>query len=163
LGVIAIVCGSNPNENCPLLKFILHLVAAIAYGNTVIIVPDSKAPLPALDLYEIFDTSDMPGGVVNILTGDKQHLTKYLCEHQQINAVWYMNDFENKALSANELSAQRFIRYTSGFSLKQSWLINGLVFDKNGNFLSRSYLNELKWRSVQSKYISVPMGTIFAN
>jgi aldehyde dehydrogenase (NAD+) len=62
LGVIAIVCGHGQKDNHPLLSFVLHLTSAIAFGNSVIIVPDEKFPLPALDLYEIFDTSDMPGG-----------------------------------------------------------------------------------------------------
>lgn len=163
MGVIAIICGSNSNQNFPLLKFILHLVAAIAYGNTVIIVPDIKSPFPAVDLYEIFDTSDMPGGVVNILTGDKHHLTKYLCEHQQLNSIWYMADVVNEKLSDTEIDALRFIRYTSSFSLKQSWPITNILFDESDMSVSRSYLNELKLHSIQSKYVNIPMGTIFAN
>jgi aldehyde dehydrogenase (NAD+) len=161
--VIAIICGSNPNQNFPFFKFILHLVAAIAYGNTVIIVPDVKSPFPAVDLYEIFDTSDMPGGVVNILTGDKHHLTKYLCEHQQISSIWYMTDIVNEELTETEVDALSFIKYTSSYSLKQSWSITNLSFDENNKSISRSYLNELKLHSIQSKLINVPMGTIYAN
>ena len=103
----------------------------------------------------------MPGGVVNILTGDKHHLTKYLCEHQQLNALWYMSDLENMLVAKGEINAQRFIKYTSSFNLKQNWLITSLPIDDK--FILASYLDELKWRSIQSKYITIPMGTIFAN
>lgn len=165
IGTIAIVCGSDSNDTNPLLTFILHLVSAIAYGNTVIMVPDEKTPIPALDLYEIFDTSDMPGGVVNILTGNKHHLTKYLCEHQQLSAIWYMNDVENGGgISNEELNAQKFVRYTSNFSLKQNWLISSKIqLDDGVVGISKNYLHELYLHSTQPKHIHIPMGTIFAN
>ncbi len=72
IGCIAIVCGHNEVDPNPLLSFVLHLFGAIAYGNTVVIVPDEKCPTLALDLIEVFETSDMPGGVVNILSGSKK-------------------------------------------------------------------------------------------
>ena len=135
------------------------MIGAIAHGNTVVMVPDEKAPIPALDLYEIFDTSDMPGGVVNILTGNKQHLTKYLCEHQQINAIWYMSDDDS---TQSELVAQQFIKYTCNYNLKQCWLISPHL-PAEEKFLCKNYSNEIYSHASQSKYIQIPMGTIFAN
>ncbi len=71
LGCISIICGHNESDPNPLLTFIAHLFGAISHGNTVVIVPDEKCPTLALDLIEIFETSDMPDGVVNILSGSQ--------------------------------------------------------------------------------------------
>jgi aldehyde dehydrogenase (NAD+) len=167
LGSIAILCGhtDSTNKNSPLLQFVLHLVAAISYGNSVIIVPDERFPLPALDLYEIFDTSDMPGGVVNILTGNKQHLAKYLSEHQQVSAVWYLynvND-EQKLVEEQERFALQFLGYTSSFSLKRNWFMASSLISNTELLFNSGYLNELELNSTQSKFVYVPIGTIFAN
>merc|ERR1712228_535676 len=48
--------------------------------------------------YQVFDTSDLPGGVVNILTGDRDHVTKYLAEHQNLDAMWYFGSPEGSNL-----------------------------------------------------------------
>ncbi len=157
LGCIAIICDSKSNH--PLLSFILHLISAIAYGNTVIIVPDERMPLPALDIYEIFEASDMPDGVINILSGNKHHLTKYLCEHQQVKSIWYL--YDESALES-ELNSLRFIKHASNFSLKQTWLVSSQI-PVNSDNVSRSYINELAFESTQAKFIHVPIGTIFAN
>ena len=85
VGPIGIAC---PNEY-PLLGFVSLFAPAIVRGNTMIIVPSETAPLAALDLYQVFETSDLPAGVVNIVSGHKDHLTKYLSEHQDIEAMWY--------------------------------------------------------------------------
>lgn len=47
----------------------------------------------------MFDTSDLPGGVVNILSGGRDHLTKYLSEHQDVNAMWYFGSAEVRRFS----------------------------------------------------------------
>lgn len=143
--------------------FILHLIGAIAHGNTVVIVPDEQFPIPCLDLYEIFDTSDMPTGVVNILTGSKQHLTKHLCEHQQVSALWYLSDLDAKGVSvAEEKEALQFIKHTSAFSMKKNWAIpNSPLMSQN--MIKQVYFEEIKYNSTQSKIIHCPMGTIFAN
>ena len=78
VGTLAIAC---PNE-FPLLGFVSLFAPAVIRGNTVVIIPSETHPLSATDLYQVFDTSDLPGGVVNIVTGNKDHLTKYLVEHQ---------------------------------------------------------------------------------
>jgi aldehyde dehydrogenase (NAD+) len=144
---------------------VAHLVGAIAHGNTVVIVPDESMPLPALDLYEIFDTSDMPPGVVNILTGNKHHLTRHLCEHQNLNALWYLYDVnEKKEIKSEEILSLQFIRYTSNFNLKRTWFTaNVPQLNQDNSSLNRAYLNEIGLNATQSKLIHVPMGTIFAN
>lgn len=167
LGVVAIVCGHNSVDSTPLLSTILHMSAAIAHGNSVIIVPDEKFPTLALDLIEILETSDLPAGVVNILSGNKHHLAKHLCEHQQVNAIWYINDqtkttIEGREVSSIELEAQQFIRFTSNFSYKQNWLISTPI-DYNQQGFDRAYLRQLHDNSTQNKYVHIPMGIIFAN
>ena len=78
VGVIGVACP----DKFPLLGFVSLFAPAVIRGNTIVIIPSEKYPLSATDLYQVFDTSDLPGGVVNIVTGDKDHLTKFLTEHQ---------------------------------------------------------------------------------
>ena len=78
VGTLGIAC---PDE-FPLLGFVSLFAPAVIRGNTIVIIPSETYPLSATDLYQVFDTSDLPGGVVNIVTGSKDHLTKYLVEHQ---------------------------------------------------------------------------------
>ena len=84
-GNVGIIC---PDES-PLLAFVSLVMPAIAMGNRVIIVPSARYPLAATDFYQVLDTSDVPGGVVNIVTGDRAELAKTLAEHDDIDALWY--------------------------------------------------------------------------
>lgn len=65
VGVIGIACP----DDFPLLGFVSLFAPAVARSNSVVVVPSQKYPLLALDMYQVFDTSDLPGGVLNILTG----------------------------------------------------------------------------------------------
>jgi aldehyde dehydrogenase (NAD+) len=104
-GVMGIVC---PTE-APLLAFISLVMPAIAMGNCVVAVPSASHPLSATDLYSVLDTSDVPGGVVNIVTGEANALVKTLAEHDGVDAVWYVGDTDGaaqvEALSAGNLKA----------------------------------------------------------
>ena len=82
LGVAGVIC---PDE-APLLAFISLLAPLIAMGNRVIAVPSERHPLAATDFYSVLETSDVPAGVVNIVTGDRQSLTKTLAEHDDVDA-----------------------------------------------------------------------------
>jgi aldehyde dehydrogenase (NAD+) len=84
IGTIGILC---PTE-APLLGFLSAVMPAIAVGNTVIAVPSEIYPLIIGDLYQIFETSDLPAGVVNIVTGRPAELLKTLAEHDDIDALW---------------------------------------------------------------------------
>ena len=90
VGVIGIACP----DASPLLAFVSLVAPAISRGNTVVCIPSSLYPLSATDLYQVFDTSDLPAGVVNIVTGDRDHLTKTLVEHDDVDSVWYFGDAE---------------------------------------------------------------------
>ncbi|KAB0402098.1 hypothetical protein E2I00_012645, partial [Balaenoptera physalus] len=84
LGVLAIVCP----EEWPLLAFVSLLAPALAHGNTVVLVPSGACPIPALEVCQDMATL-LPGGLVNVVTGDRDHLTRCLALHQDIQALWY--------------------------------------------------------------------------
>ena len=85
VGVLGIVC---PDE-APLLGFISTVIPAITMGNKVVVVPSEKAPLSATDFYQILETSDVPGGTINIVTGAKDELTEVLAKHDDVDGIWY--------------------------------------------------------------------------
>jgi aldehyde dehydrogenase (NAD+) len=95
IGIIGIIC---PNE-VPLLGFLSLVMPALAVGNTIIAVPSETYPLITGDLYQLFDTSDMPAGAVNIVTGSASQLLKTLGEHDNDDAVWSFAD-EASAVAA---------------------------------------------------------------
>ena len=82
-GVVVIVC---PDE-APLLALVSLVAPVILAGNTAIALPSMKSPLPALTFAEIIATSDLPGGVVNILAGDRAELAPHFASHMDINAI----------------------------------------------------------------------------
>jgi len=147
VGVIGITC---PDES-PLLSFVSLLAPAIVRGNVVIIVPSERFPLPALDLYQVFETSDLPGGVVNILTGNSDHITKYLVEHQEINAAWYFRSAEGS----------KFVEYVSAENLKRTFVSYGEPRDWTDTEQGQG--EEFLYQAVQCKNIWIPMGDVFAN
>ena len=85
IGVIGIVCP----ERHPLLAFLTLLGAALARGNTTVIIPSQRHPLPALDAYQLLDTSDLPPGAVNIVSGPRAALRDVLADHDDVDALWY--------------------------------------------------------------------------
>jgi aldehyde dehydrogenase (NAD+) len=58
-------------------------------GNTTIVIPSPEYPLAATDFYSVLETSDVPDGVINIVTGDREGLSKVLAEHDDVEAMWY--------------------------------------------------------------------------
>jgi aldehyde dehydrogenase (NAD+) len=94
IGVVGQVCP----EEFPLLGFISLVAPAIAMGNTVVAVPSQAYPLAATDFYSVLETSDLPAGVVNIVTGDRHTLAKTLAEHDDVDAMWYFGTQEGVKL-----------------------------------------------------------------
>ncbi len=115
VGSIGIIC---PNE-VPLLGFLSLVMPALACGNTVIAVPSETYPLIAGDLYQLFDTSDLPGGTVNIVAGPTSQLLKTLAEHDDVDAIWSF---------ADEASAAAAKAYSVG-NLKQVFTNEGRAID----------------------------------
>ncbi|MDX2141478.1 MAG: aldehyde dehydrogenase family protein [Chloroflexota bacterium] len=116
IGVIGIAC---PDEY-PLLGFVSLVAPAIARGNTVIALPSQAHPLSATDFYQVLETSDVPAGVVNIVTGDREHLTKTLVEHDDVDALWYFGSAEGSA-KVEELSAHNMKRTFVGYGIAVDW------------------------------------------
>jgi aldehyde dehydrogenase (NAD+) len=85
IGVVGIAC---PDE-APLLGFVSLMAPAVAMGNTVVVIPSEKHPLSATDFYQVLETSDLPPGVVNIVTGKRDALSKTLAGHDDVDAIWY--------------------------------------------------------------------------
>jgi aldehyde dehydrogenase (NAD+) len=99
IGTVAIIC---PRE-APLLGFLSLVMPVIAMGNTAIVVPSETYPLIAGDLYQLFDTSDLPGGAVNIVTGYASQLLRVLAEHDDVDTIWCFGD-EARAAEAKSFS-----------------------------------------------------------
>jgi aldehyde dehydrogenase (NAD+) len=112
LGVIGIIC---PTE-APLLGLISLAAPAIALGNRVVVVPSEAHPLSATDLYQVLDTSDLPGGVLNIVTGSADELARTLASHFDVDAVWRHDGSLEGCAEVERLSAE---------SLKRTWVGGG--------------------------------------
>jgi aldehyde dehydrogenase (NAD+) len=93
VGTVGIVCPADR----PLLGFLSLVMPAIAMGNTVVAIPSEAYPLIIGDLYQVFETSDLPGGVVNMVSGRCAELINVLAEHDDVDAIW---SFAGEASSA---------------------------------------------------------------
>ena len=107
VGVIGIVAPEAP----AFLPFVTLMAAAIATGNTAVMIPSETGALLATDLYQVLDTSDVPGGVVNIVTGDRMKLGLDLAKHDAVDALW---SFGPRAM------AEAYEKASTG-NLKQTW------------------------------------------
>jgi acyl-CoA reductase-like NAD-dependent aldehyde dehydrogenase len=82
-GVVGIVAPAG----APLLGLVSRVAPAIVSGNTVVAIASEPAPLPAVSLAEALATSDVPGGVINLLTGRPSELVPWLADHMDVNAI----------------------------------------------------------------------------
>ena len=142
VGVMGIIC---PEEN-PLLGFISTVIPAIAMGNRVVVVPSEKHPLSATDFYQILETSDVPAGTVNIVTGPKEELAGDLAKHYNVEGIWY---FGTKEGSKN-------IELLATDSMKRSWV----NFGKYRNWLNTAHGEgqEFLRHATEIKNIWIPYG-----
>jgi aldehyde dehydrogenase (NAD+) len=115
IGTVGIIC---PRE-APLLGFLSLVLPALAMGNRVVAVPSESYPLITSDFYQLFDTSDLPGGALNIVTGYVSQLLKPLSEHDDVAAIWCFSD-EANASAAKAMSVG---------NLKQVWTNEGRAID----------------------------------
>ncbi len=81
-GVVGVLAPDSP-----LLGFVSVVAPAIVSGNTVVVVASEPSPLAAITFAEVLATSDLPGGVVNVLTGQRGELAPWLASHQDVNAL----------------------------------------------------------------------------
>jgi aldehyde dehydrogenase (NAD+) len=138
VGVIAALC---PDE-APLLGLVSLMAPAIAMGNTVILAASDPFPLSATDFYQVLETSDLPGGVVNILTGAHADLAKPLAGHMDVDAIW----------SFSTISAALIEKESAG-NLKRTWVANGQARD-----WSLAEGREFLARAIEVKTVWVPYG-----
>ena len=112
-GVVGVVAP----ETSSLLGLVSRLAPPLVGGNAVVVITSERRPLPAITLTEVLATSDVPGGVVNVLTGIKQELVPVLAAHEDVDTidVWGVADAERRAveLSAAE-NVKRIVRRPAG-------------------------------------------------
>jgi aldehyde dehydrogenase (NAD+) len=142
IGVLGIVCP----DAWPLLGLVSTVLPAIAMGNTVVAIPCTSAPLPATDFYQVLDTSDLPGGVVNIVTGLREELTAVLAAHDDVDGVWYFGGAEGSA-EVERLSAG---------NMKRTWVDHGR--DRDWADPRQAAGEEFLEQATQVKNIWVPYG-----
>jgi aldehyde dehydrogenase (NAD+) len=141
LGVIGIVC---PDE-APLLGFVSLVAPALALGNRVVVVPSETCPLMATDFYQVVETSDVPGGALNIVTGDARSLAQTLAQHDDVDALWCFHGASLSAMAERESTG----------NLKRTFVDQGRVFDWHD--AASEGLPFLR-QAVQVKNIWVPYG-----
>jgi len=142
IGTVGVIC---PRE-APLLGFLSLAMPLLAVGNTVIAIPSEAYPLITAELYQLFDTSDLPGGAINIVTGYSSQLLKVLAEHDDVDAIWCFGD-EASATAAKAMSTG---------NLKQVWTNEGREIDWfDSDFAEGRWFLE---HATQVKNIWVPYG-----
>jgi len=118
LGVIGIVCPEEP----PLLGFLAAVLPAVAMGNTVVAVPSERWPLMATDLYQVMDTSDLPPGVLNLVTGPSQELADVLAAHDDVDGIWYWGGHPRGEAAVERLAAGNMKRTFCDHGWLRDWL-----------------------------------------
>jgi aldehyde dehydrogenase (NAD+) len=139
VGSIGVLC---PDE-APLLGLISTMAPAIAMGNRVVLAASEAFPLVATDLYQVLETSDLPAGVVNILTGPHADLGDTMAKHLNLDAIW--------SFSGADMSET--VEAASAGNLKRTWVNNGTAFDWSKD-QSRRFLEA----ATEVKTIWVPYG-----
>ncbi len=136
MGVLAILM---PDDR-PLLALVALMAPALAMGNVLVIVPSPKYPLTATDLYQVLETSDVPAGTVNIVTGQRDELAKTLSEHDDVDAIWY----------AGSTEGQTAVQKASAANMKRTWAMGagGVLPD----------VDDVLREATQVKNIWVPYG-----
>jgi aldehyde dehydrogenase (NAD+) len=115
IGTVGIVC---PND-APLLGLLSLALPVLIAGNTAVVIPSETYPLVIGDLYQLFDTSDLPDGAINLVSGHTSELLKPLAEHDDVDAIWCFAD-EPSAAAAKSFSVG---------NLKQVFTNEGRVID----------------------------------
>jgi aldehyde dehydrogenase (NAD+) len=142
IGVMGVICP----DPFPLLGFISTVMPAVALGNAVVAVPSERGALAATDLYQVFDTSDVPAGVINIVTGSASELSAVLAAHDDVDGLWHFGTQEGAA-EVERLSAG---------NMKRTWVDHGWGRDwsDQGQAAGEEFLEQ----ATQVKNIWVPYG-----
>ncbi|MEX3011126.1 aldehyde dehydrogenase family protein [Hoeflea sp. TYP-13] len=113
IGVAGVIC---PDE-APLLSFVSLVTPLMAMGNRVVAIPSERYGLIAADFYQVLETSDVPGGVLNIVTGYTKELAKTLADHDDVDTVWAFGDRE-----VSEMTEARSVG-----NMKRTFVDNGFA------------------------------------
>src|SRR5438105_68626 len=105
------VLGLIAPDDFPLLGFVSLVAPAVAIGNTVIVVPSETQPLVATEFYTVFETSDVPDGVINVVTGAKDALATVLAEHDDVDGIWYFGT----------AAGVKTVEVASAANMKRTW------------------------------------------
>jgi len=141
IGVMGVVCPEAPS----LLGLLSTILPPIAIGNTVVAIPSERWPLLATDCYQLFDTSDIPPGVINLVTGSSDGLAAVLAAHDDVDGMWYWGSADGGA---------EVERRSSG-NMKRTWVDQGKSRDW---FAVSSEGPEFLRQSTQVKNIWIPYG-----
>ena len=142
LGVVGVLAS----DEAPLLGLMSMILPLISTGNCVVAVPSGAHALVAHPLLQVFDTSDLPGGVVNLVTGERDVLAKTLAEHAAVDGLWYCGTGEGAA----------HVEALSASNLKQVWTNGGQAFDWSDDVVARG--RDWLDRATQVKTIWLPYG-----
>lgn len=142
------VIGITAPQECPLLGFVSLVAPAVVRGNAVIVVPSEQGALAATDLYQVLDTSDLPGGVINIVTGQPDVLTKSLAEHQDVDAIWYYGSAVG-SYHVEALAAENMKRTLVNYGEEVDWV-----------HMTESQSQTLLREATHIKNVWVPMGGV---
>lgn len=141
------VMTSILSNDSPLLNLVTVMGSVFSTGNTNIIVPGQKTSLIATELYQVLDTSDVPGGYVNILTAKENELNKTLSQHENIEGIWYFG--------ADSAQRSEIVKNTTS-NIKRYWCPEEKHLDWAN--VSEEFLNEFLYQSTQVKNIWIPYG-----
>ena len=117
IGVMAVVAP----DDAPLLGLMSLIAPAIAMGNRVVAVPSASQPLIAAELYQLLDTSDVPAGVVNLVTGASDALADVLAAHAEVDAMWWHCGSGERAARVEALSVSNLKRMWTTPPADRDW------------------------------------------
>jgi len=143
IGIVA----SIMNDHQPLLSLSTIISSLFANGNASIIVPSEKTSLIATSLYQVFETSDIPAGSINILTTKTNELNDTLTQHENVHGIWAFSG-DSKVRSS--------IIHGTVFNLKRYWCPKNTNIDWSNT--SEDFLNEFLYEGSQVKNIWIPYG-----
>lgn len=141
IGVVGVACP----DPYPLLGLVSLVAPLLATGNRVVAVPSERYPLAATDFYSVLETSDVPAGALNLVTGKRDALAKVLADHDDVDALWYVGSHAGATA----------VEKASAANLKRTWT----------EWTGREWLDpragegrEFLRRAVQVKNIWIPYG-----
>ena len=151
LGVVGLI----PDENSCLASFVSCFASAVVAGNTVVIISSESKPLASASFGEVLVSSDVPAGVINILTGKRSELIPALSSHMDVNGIVCcdLNPTDQKAIETAAVeNLKRVIKRRN---------INWLADSTTKNSTKRDHAEHLEWiqQTVETKTTWHPVGT----